>query len=251
MTTCLSHNSDKEFIFALHEVNENKPPIVEGNSTEYISDIQTENVTPIGAGEPQLNSEIVYHTSTLSQFEVLVQLEKQPVRFLIDSGAAVNVLTQETLNKLDHNKCLKISKSTTKILTYGSKQPMLCVLGTVQLLIETDSLYATEDFFVVDTNGKNLLSGNTALKLNLISLPPEKVSKEINANDAKGVDTPSRLQNTINRFKSTLFNGKVGKIKGFQTKLHIDDKVPPSAQRERKIPFALSRFSIGVFLRAG
>ena len=76
VTTCLSHNSDKEFIFALHEVNENKPPIVEGNSTEYISDIQTENVTPIGAGEQQLNSEIVYHTSTLSQFEVLVQLEK-------------------------------------------------------------------------------------------------------------------------------------------------------------------------------
>ena len=199
VTTCLSHNSDKEFIFALHEVNENISPIVEGNSIEYISDIQTENVTPIGAGEPQLNSEIVYHTSTLSQFEVLVQLEKRPVRFLIDSGAAVYVLTPETLNKLDHNKSLKISKSTTKILTYGSKQPMLCMLGTVQLLIETDSLYATEDFFVVDTKGKNLLSGNTALKLNLISLPPEKVSKEINANDVKGVDTPSRLQNTINR----------------------------------------------------
>ena len=151
VTTCLSHNSDKEFIFALHEVNENIPPIVEGNSTEYISDIQTENVTPIGAWQPQLNSEIVYHTSTLSQFEVLVQLEKQPVRFLIDSGAAVNVLTQETLNKLDHNKSLKISKSTTKILTYVSKQPMLCVLGTVQLLIETHSLCATEDFFAVDT----------------------------------------------------------------------------------------------------
>ena len=31
----------------------------------------------------------------------------------------------------------------------------------------------------------------------------------------------------------------MGKIKGFQTKLHIDDKVPPSAQRERRIPFAL------------
>ena len=239
VTTCLSHNSDEEFIFALHEVNENIPPIVEGNSTEYISDIQTENVTPIGAGKPQPNSEIVYHVNTLSQFEVSVQLEKQPVRFLIDSGAAVNVLTQETFNKLNHHKSLKITKSATKILTYGSKQPMLRVLGTVQLLIETERLYATEDFFVVDTKSKNLLSGNTALKLNLISLPPEKVSKEINATDAKNVDSPSRLQHTISRFKSTLFNGKVGKIKGFQTKLHIDDKVPPSAQRERRIPFAL------------
>ena len=175
MTTCLYHNSDKEFIFASHEVNENTPPIVEGNSTEYISDIQTENVTPIGAGKPQPNSEIVYHSNTLSQFEVLVQLEKQPVIFLIDSGAAVNVLTQETLNKLNHDKSLKITKSTTKTLRYCSKQPMLCVLATVQLLIETDSLYATEDFFVVDTEGKNMLSGNTALKLNLISLQPEKV----------------------------------------------------------------------------
>ena len=131
MTTCLSHNSDEEFIFALHEVNENIPPIVEANSTEYISDIQTENVTPIDAGKPQPNSEIVYHVNTLSQFEVSVQLEKQPVRFLIDS-AAVNVLTQETFNKLNH-KSLKITKSATKILTYGSKQPMLRLKYTVSL----------------------------------------------------------------------------------------------------------------------
>ena len=50
---------------------------------------------------------------------------------------------------------------------------------------------------------------------------------------------PSRLQPLINQFRQTLFNGKIGKIKGYQTKLHIDKDIAPVAQRERRIPFAL------------
>ena len=50
---------------------------MEGNSTEYISDIQREHVTPIGASKPQPNSEIVYYVNAFSQFEMLVQLEQK------------------------------------------------------------------------------------------------------------------------------------------------------------------------------
>ena len=43
----------------------------------------------------------------------------------------------------------------------------------------------------------------------------------------------------INKFKKTVFTNRIGKIKNYKVKLHINPAVPPVAQREGRIPFAL------------
>ena len=50
---------------------------------------------------------------------------------------------------------------------------------------------------------------------------------------------PNRLKPLITKYENTLFSGKIGTIKNVKIKLHIDKKVQPVAQRERRIPFAL------------
>ena len=50
---------------------------------------------------------------------------------------------------------------------------------------------------------------------------------------------PERLRNIIKKHKKRVFQNDIWKIKGYSVKLHIDPSVPPVAQRERRIPFAL------------
>ena len=50
---------------------------------------------------------------------------------------------------------------------------------------------------------------------------------------------PERLRNITEKHKKRVFQNNIGKIKNYSVKLHIDPSVPPVAQRERQIPFAL------------
>ena len=52
----------------------------------------------------------------------------------------------------------------------------------------------------------------------------------INKADAKPSAVPERLKTTIGKLQATLFIGKVGKIKCFETKLH-DENVLSSVQK--------------------
>ena len=52
---------------------------------------------------------------------------------------------------------------------------------------------------------------------------------------------PTRLKPLVDFYKPSLFSGKIGKFKNIKVSLHIDPKVPPVAQPERRIPFALRK----------
>ena len=50
---------------------------------------------------------------------------------------------------------------------------------------------------------------------------------------------PESLHSVLKEFENNVLSNKIGKLKGHLVKLHIDKTVPPVAQRERRIPFAL------------
>ena len=52
---------------------------------------------------------------------------------------------------------------------------------------------------------------------------------------------PKRLEKLITFYRQILFTGKIGELKDAKIKLHINDKIPPFAQEERRIPFALRK----------
>ena len=204
-------------------------------------------------------------------FERTVQIETQPVRVLLDSGASINILNYKTFEKINKHlrKPLILKKTKTKVTTYGNFEPNLKIKGEVHVLVETKTKFINTNFYVVDTKHKNILSGVTSIALNLISLhktknvcvlsdynqseaknkpiktvyaeavnqklPPESKRKETHFNN----NIPKRIKPLIKEFKNSVFSGKIGKLKNHQVSFHVDQNVTPVAQRERRIPFAL------------
>jgi len=179
-------------------------------------------------------------------FHATILVESVRVNFLVDTGASVNILTLRTFNEL--SKRLKekpiLQKTKTKVTTYGSSSnSFLKVLGTVEFVVETKNKLCCAKFHVIDTTHKNLLSGETALLLNILTFekPVFNVQKESDDNGsslAEKNSVPESLANMIDCFRETVFNNTVGKLKDYEVKLHIDKNVTPVAQRERRIPFA-------------
>ncbi|XP_057298563.1 uncharacterized protein LOC130629400 [Hydractinia symbiolongicarpus] len=105
-----------------------------------------------------------------SDFHTVVKLEGGKVNFLVDTGASINILTLRTFNQLNERlpKKLNLLKTKTSVVTYGSDTSNLTVLGRVNLLVETTSKMINAPFFVIDTSHENLLSGRTAVDLDVI-----------------------------------------------------------------------------------
>ncbi|KAK3706244.1 hypothetical protein QZH41_008631, partial [Actinostola sp. cb2023] len=131
-----------------------------------------------------------------------------------------NERTYETLNKP------KITKAKEKIYPYGSNKS-LPILGKLTAEVESRGKFAEEKFFIVKGNGGCLLSWNISQHLGLVQvvrpITQSQVSKQL------------EIESLVKEYDD-LFND-LGKLKGFQVKLHIDEGVQPVAQPHRRVPF--------------
>ena len=111
-------------------------------------------------------------TNVKDIFDIKLTVEKKHrVEFLADTGSKVNILNLKTFQKLkEKNKNLKLSKTNVKIITYAATQSTVKLLGVVKLLIENKKKFLCEEFYVINTDAKNILSGKTCIDLNLLSL---------------------------------------------------------------------------------
>ena len=177
-----------------------------------------------------------------SDFNATLLIEKQPIKVLIDTGASVNIMNIKTFEHLNTSlQSLNLTKSSLKVVTYGSDKP-LKIQGEVTVLLETAEKFTTTKFYVVNTNHRNLLSGATALTLGIINMnigAIQQENREISHSKDFVKTIPERLKNRLNQFSNTVFSGKIGQLTNHQVHLKIDQGVPPVAQKERRIPFAL------------
>ena len=153
-----------------------------------------------------------------------VSVNGQNFQLLADSGATVNILTQEDYNSIPHRPALV--PHDRKVFGYGGKQA-LCVKGkfTAKLSASSDNHTSTveESVIVVTAPGiKSLLSWATSRKLGLIDF-------------VKSCETKDTVESLKQEFQD-IFKG-VGKLKGVKVKLHIDDNVPPVVQNQVRAPF--------------
>ena len=97
----------------------------------------------------------------------------------MDTGSALNVLNLDTFNRINKNNDgeIKLIKTSTKVLTYGENSPTLNVMGKTTLLIESDQKVICAQFYVINTNHRNLLNGDSAINLNLISFRLIEIQK--------------------------------------------------------------------------
>ena len=96
---------------------------------------------------------------------------------LVDSGASINIIDNDTFNKMNRKKKIKLEKATSKIRTYGSTSK-LPIKGKFLAEIESNKKITSAYVYVVEGSSGSLLSCATAHELGLMKLCLNVVSQE-------------------------------------------------------------------------
>ena len=140
------------------DISDNQKVFVEKNKTKELLVQQTDGDKLItqqtDTDESVLEDNSTALVQTLSVFKRDLALEGISVRFLIDSGSAINIINLETFNRIKKkNRNLFLKPTKTRILTYGAKNvSSLQMKGTCQLTVKTGTKITTALFYVIDSN---------------------------------------------------------------------------------------------------
>lgn len=132
------------------------------------------------------------------------------IDFIVDTGASVNVISHDTYSKIPGIPTL--CGPVPKVFAYGSRTE-LPLLGKFSAELCYKDTKLRDTILVTKTPSESLLCFKSAEALGLVSIV-YKVS-------------PSQ---SIQETYPELFRG-LGKLKGIEVKLHIDQSIPPVAQK--------------------
>ena len=136
---------------------------------------------------------------------------------LADSGSSINLLDCKSFNKLKPRPTLE--PTNAKIYPYKSDD-ILPILGKTT---ETQTIEAT--FYVTEGTDGSILSWRTSEALELIEVARPLIAPT----------SDDRVDQLVRQYDD-LFHG-LGKLKGRQFKIQIDETVQPVAQPHRRVPF--------------
>ena len=146
------------------------------------------------------------------------------VEFGIDTQASLNALSKESYLKMGIRP--KLIEDQSKVFSYDGLKPIKS-LGKFNAVVSFKNRTVEAEFSVLEGVRDNLLSHKTSLELDLI-----KITCSVGDQDAVFHN------NMVEKFPK-LFSGKIGCLKDYQVKFHINENVKPVIQKERKIPFHL------------
>lgn len=148
------------------------------------------------------------------------------MQVLIDSGAAVNIISEKTYNNLSIQP--RFLHTDLRMLAYGSKNA-LPIIGKFTGCVETrDKRKTNATFYVVRGDGCSLLSYQTADELELI-----KIIHSITPPPTSLTVADQLISSNPELFVS------ICKLKDFQVTLHIKKDIQPTCKPHRRVPFHL------------
>ena len=154
------------------------------------------------------------------------------VEFLVDTGSSCNIVNENIYDKLGNKPILKYP--TPVIYAYGTNTPLPCIGYFVGNISYRNKSVKTEVYVVKQSDSRHsmcLLGASTAQSLDMIKFA-----------FASTLSTPACINtNSIADPYQSLFDGKMGRIKGIKVKLHINNDVQPVTQRHRRIPFHIRK----------
>lgn len=149
-----------------------------------------------------------------------IEFEKCSVMMTADSGASCSLIDESTFqNKF---KSVRLETCHDKLNAYGGTR--IVTIGKFHSTIVCGKKTASDVFYVVKGNCGCLLSVNVSQKLGLIQVADHVVHNVGNTECPEVKKYPK------------VFEG-IGRLKNFEVKLHINEAIPPVAQRHRRIPF--------------
>ncbi|XP_062557692.1 uncharacterized protein LOC134222542 [Armigeres subalbatus] len=185
--------------------------------TNTVQDIDRDDMEPLGYRKTSDDS---MKMSRKNDGFITCKIDQHPVIFLIDSGAAINTVTEqvwEELIKANATIFKKRFQCDRKVLAYATQEP-LRVLTIFEAWISVNEFkpktYA--EFFVIEGSQKSLLSKRTAEDLKVL-----KVGLEVQS--------------------IVVGNEAFPKFPNVQIKLSIDSRVPPKKIAYLRIPAAMEQ----------
>ena len=164
-------------------------------------------------------------SSTNNITDISVKVEENPVNFLRDTGASVNVIDRNTYNIINEKSNIKLHPTKTKIYPYGQKTNIE-LDGVIYVnLSHGVNKHLARVHVTTDPSSGCILGRESAVELGLIKL-------------TESVQTLSK-QHIADMMKTEfpeLFQG-LGKLKNIEIKFDVDENVTPVAQHLRRVPF--------------
>ncbi|XP_062701836.1 uncharacterized protein LOC109416329 [Aedes albopictus] len=136
---------------------------------------------------------------------------------LIDSGAEVNLITDEAWEKFKSAGIAVISceKGSDRVLKSYANETPLTVLGTFKCVVAVGIRSVEAEFFVVKSGQRSLLGDGTAKQLGVLKVGLEIDQVAVNAEP-------------------------LSKVKGISVHIHLDPDVKPIFQPMRRVPVAVN-----------
>ena len=158
------------------------------NQVQTVPDL--EDSSQEDSSSDELSDEYVYTVNGASNSDtpnttpqVDIKVQNTMIKFLIDSGATVNLIDEEAWSKIQkRNKSIMLQKSTSHIYPYGSDKPPE-LKGQFTTMPESKTRFTPAVIQVAKGKAGNLLTCHTACELGLIRL-------HVNYIDNKNTATP-------------------------------------------------------------
>ena len=108
-------------------------------------------------------------------------------------------------------------------------------------MIETNKIYDTATFYVVQGSNGCLLSYDTANDLGLIISKVDAIKEQnsLSHEQSQRKVKPKEIPQVVNDYQD-VFKG-TGKLRGVKVKITVDNTVPPVAQSVRRVPFHIRK----------
>ena len=195
----------------------------EESKVQNPSQMQKSGVQLLSTSEPE--EEYLFSLNSGHKYDVALMVDEIPVKFKIDSGASVLVVSKKVGQKLEKTGKLKIQKSNVKIFPYGSEKS-LPLEGVIYSNVRHGNNHILGRIHVVSNwDSECILDRKSAEKLGLLQIYTESVNS---------LETP--LAKVIQEEFPKVYSG-LGKLKDVEIKFNINKKVKPISQHLHRIPF--------------
>jgi len=179
------------------------------------------------------NSDVEVHTlyhlnenvSKVPPIPVTVKVDGKDQSFELDTGSPFTMISVESAREVMNNVEEKLKKSTVQIKSFTGHG--VHVHGSLDVTIEYNNQCYDAEMLVTDYK-PTLLGSDLIEKLQMKVMKISCISENDDDN----------LQAVLHKHQN-VFNKELGKLKGFQAKIHVNDDTTPIFYQARQVPYAM------------
>ena len=179
---------------------------------------------------------VFYTGDTDDRNSLKLQIEDKIINVIVDSGASCNLMSEEVFD-LVAGGSVKLLECNKRVFVYASVEPLQLKRKCSLYVCITQTRKALRgEFYVTQGKAATLLGREASELLTVLRVGIPVNNCDVIKGSYANAPQADRKASLKARFPQ-VFQG-LGKLKGYQLKLHIDETVRPVAQPARRIPFS-------------